>query len=100
MTVLEVIPPDDVPAAVREEASRVLARHDKAWSEVTCAARVQRDEPGEGESWLMSMYATGVEPGARLFSKSSWAIGICRTNKHSKTVHHINITERAFGAAS
>lgn len=101
MTVVEVVDVEDVHAVVRDGAARVLASHDMAWSDVTCVARVEPDEPRDGESWLMAMNATGMQAGVRPVSESRWAFGICRTGLHhgqSRTVHHINITER-IGAA-
>jgi len=101
MTVLEVVSPEDAPAVIRSEASRVLAPHHMTWSDVNCVTRVRPDEPGDGESWLLSLTGTGVRVGARLFSESRWAIAICRTglyNGESRTIHHINITDRVSGA--
>jgi hypothetical protein len=100
LTVVEVVPLEDVPETIREMAQPALTEQGMSWRVVSCAARVRNDELRLGEQWLVAVHSTDVGAGSRLASNSRWAAvahqyGVGDGKK--QTNYWVDVVERVSG---
>lgn len=100
VTVVEVVALNDVPDTIRDMATPVVAEQGVSWQDVSCVARVRKDEPRPGEEWLVAVHSTNVRVGSRLCGDSRWAAFVHRydvADGEKRTTHWIDVVERVSG---